>query len=101
MSVTRPAQELQLAVGVFDQRRARLDPVPGVAIERTVDHPQVRAVDMPTDHAVVALRARMGRGDLLEASDIAHADANAELDSLGQRPVGPPQRTAQVIDAVA
>src|SRR5437660_8051886 len=56
---------------------------------------------MPTDHAVVTLGARMGRGDLLEASDVAHTDANAELDSLSQRPVGPPQRTAQVIDAVA
>src|SRR5207237_8810175 len=48
-----------------------------------------------------SLGARMGRGDVLEASDVAHTGANAELDSLSQRPVGPPQRTAQVIDAVA
>src|SRR5437588_848548 len=44
MSVMRPAQELQLTVGVLDERRARLDPVPGVAIKRTVDQPQLIAV---------------------------------------------------------
>ncbi len=58
LHAVRPAQQLQLPARSLDQRRARLDPVAGVAVERAVDVPQVGAVDVAAHHAVVAL----GRG---------------------------------------
>ena len=87
LHAVRPAQQLQLAVVLFNQGGAGLNPVTGVAVERAVDVLQVRAVDVAADHAVVALLPGVSRGNVLELRDVADADGDAELDALGHRPV--------------
>src|ERR1700733_8307361 len=97
----RPAQQRQLAAPALEERRAALHPVAGVGVERAGDMPQVGAVNVSAHHAVVAIVARMGRGELLELLDVAQAGADAQLQVLGERPVGSAERTAHVVHGMA
>src|SRR5579872_5001412 len=97
----RPAQQLELSTRGLDQRRARFDPVAGVAVERSTDAAQVGTVNVPAHHAVVTLLARMSGRHALVLLDVAQARRDTELDALGQRPVGLTEAAAQIVDAVA
>src|SRR5688572_25176907 len=70
LSRVRPAQQLQLAFRIFDQSRARFDPIAGIAVERLADATEIGPVDVAAQDAVETLFGGMFRGQLLEALDV-------------------------------
>jgi hypothetical protein len=58
-------------------------------------------VDVTADHPVVAFGARMRGGVLLEPEDVARRHPEAELEALGEGPVGLAEAPAHVVDEVA
>src|SRR5882672_7388979 len=57
-------------------------------------------MDVATDDAVVALSPCVVRRCFLESLNVPDAGADAELDSLYERPVGLPHPAARVVDRV-
>src|SRR5579872_1238771 len=68
----RPLQDLELAVAMFDQRRAALHPVAVVAVENRADLSDFGLVDMAADHAVDPAPAGLLGQRLLEIVDVSH-----------------------------
>ena len=58
-AVPRPIDDLQLAVGMLDERGQALDPVAVVGVEHAVDVAHLGVVDVAADHAVDAAPARL------------------------------------------
>src|SRR5262245_30114462 len=79
----RPAQQLQFALRVLDHGRAGLDPVAGIAVEDVPRLPQIRAMDMAAENAVVTERGGVPDCRIFVVLDVLQALADRELQALG------------------
>ena len=61
--------ELQVAVEVFDKRRAALNPVTGVVVENALDVAHLCVMDVSADDTIDALATRFGGERVLEIAD--------------------------------
>src|SRR5215831_18605504 len=92
------SNEAEVAVEVFDQRRAVLDPIPAVHVYHVPDLTDLRAMDVPADdssHPALATELEHG---VLVVGHVLHRALRAQLDVRRERPVAEPEAPANPVD---
>ena len=90
--------EFDLAVKIFDQRRATFHPITAVHILHAVHQLHFRAMDVTADHAISLVVARHGGKRVFVFGDEFDGGLGLEFKIRRQRPITETQRAAEAVE---
>lgn len=83
---------------MFDERGEAFDPVTVIAVEHSIDHPDLGMVNVAAYHAICAASSGFAGDRGFEVTDVAHRPLHLELEIARQAPVGQSKAGAQRVE---